>query len=111
MSNESTTNGGNEMRTVKEIKSEIKTKMEWAKKQNAIHGGAYDYTDTSDIRELMEELQDAENAEWNDVDIVTTRRAAWNKDVKSGMKKGDLYDKYGYSFHVKLVDAIKRLGL
>ncbi len=99
------------MRTVAEIKTELKTKMDWAKKQNALQGGTYDYTDSTEINDLMAELTKAQDAEWDDPEIVTARRQAWNADVKAGMKVGDLNRKYGYSFHGKLVAAIKSLGL
>ena len=99
------------MMAASEIKTELKKKMDWAKKQNAIQGGTYDYTDSTEINALMAELQAAEDAEWSDPAIVTARREAWNADAKTGMKMGDLCKKYGYSYHGKLVAAIKSIGL
>jgi len=99
------------MRTASEINAEIKAKIDWGKRQNTLQGDGYDYTDTTEIAELRRELADAEAAEWADRDIVTARRAAWNADVKSGMSKGDLHDKYGYSFFGNLKAAVARLGL
>lgn len=99
------------MRTVAEIKAELKTRMDWAKRQNALQGGSYDYTDSHEINDLMAELDAAEKAEWNDPAIVTARREAWNADAKAGMKMGDLVDKYGFSFRDNLIAAVKNLGL
>jgi len=99
------------MKSVSEIKAELAEKMEWAKKQNELQGSTYDYTDSTEINDLMVELTEAENAEWSDLTIVTARREAWNADAKAGMKMGDLCKKYGYSYHGKLVAAIKTLGL
>jgi hypothetical protein len=99
------------MRTVAEIEADLTEKMEWAKKQNALQGGTYDYTDSTEINDLMAELSKAEDAEWSDPAIVTARREAWNADAKAGMKMGALSKKYGYSYHGKLVAAIKTLGL
>ena len=99
------------MRAASEIRKELNERMAWAKGQNAIQGGPYDYTDSTEINNLMAELKAAENDEWNDIEIVKARRAAWNKDAQSGMKMGDLCAKYGYSYKDKLVAAVKRLGL
>jgi len=99
------------MRTVAEIKAELKTRMDWAKRQNALQGGSYDYTDSTEINDLMAELAKSEDAEWADPAIVTARREKWNADAKAGMKMGDLCEKYGYSFRDKLIAAVKNLGL
>jgi hypothetical protein len=106
-----TATGGTKMRTATEIKAELTKRMDWAKKQNELQGGTYDYTDSTEINDLMDELTESKNAEWNDPAIVTARREAWNADAKAGMKMGDLCKKYGYSYHGKLVAAIKTLGL
>jgi len=99
------------MRTVTEIKAELTEKMDWAKKQNALQGGAYDYTDSTEINELMAELRAAEDAEWDNPEIVKARKDAWLADARAGMKMGELCHKYGYSYPQKLKAAIAKLGL
>ena len=110
MSEEPTLTEGETM-TVAEIKVELTRRLDWAKKQNALQGGTYDYTDSTEINDLKAELVKATDREWSDPAIVTARREAWNADAKTGMTNGDLGKKYGYSYQSKLVAAVRTLGL